>query len=492
MIIRNEKELDYLLKDLEKYSTFALDTEYVDRGYPNVHFVGTSFAFKEGNNYHGYYIPLGHNTLEPQLDKKETMDKLRPYLEDETKLKIFHNAKADFKSYGLQDVFLYDSRYFRWAQNPIGKPPEYSDINTETQFWDTMIASWLLQMDREHKLKTLSKELLGEEMTELSDLATKESKTGVLRVDLVPIKDLGEYAWHDAIQTYKLYEHFKPQIEAEYHNIYYDLELPFVKVVTEMETQGSDIDEELLVEMGEKIRVELEILRNQLYELVGEEFNINSTKQLSKILFTTLKLEPIGEENKKGDYCTDVNILVNFNKRYKEYLSGEKPENKKYEIAATLLRYRKLKKLLGTYIDGLLKQIVDGKLYSNFWQLGTRTGRLSSSNPNFQNIPTSKEFPIRKIFKIPNDEWVWGTLDYNQLELRIVTHVSQDKTLLKVYQENGDVHSQVTKDCFNLPCEVHEVKEKYGDMRRKGKQVSFGKYTCRSKTHSKQGKLTVV
>lgn len=517
MIVRTEKDLQIVLKELENAEKISFDTEYVSYGYPDIQWVGCSASW-DGKN--GCYIPVGHNTGETQLPPDVVAEALKPILENQNKLIICHNVQAEIKCMWLQGVYIQDSEYWNNVMKPFkakrqdffykpnthipqvdyskGKFKGYKVPKVENHIWDTMIASWLLNTDREcgHGLKELVYSLFGIKMTELGDLAKKEYcpriDKKVMRPDKVPIDMLGDYAWADAVYTYKLYEYFEPLIRKEgFEKIFYELEMHFVKVLAEMEIVGTPINKKLLEQLGEKIKTKIEESKAKIYECRPnkELFNINSSQQLSKVLFEELGIEPLGEKGKNGCYSTSKSVLEKLNWRYKFYLQGKKNGDKKCEIAKYILDYREADKLYGTYIVGMGNKVkADGRLHTNFGRHKTRTGRLSSSEPNLQNIPNNKEYPIRECFYAPTKEyaekweipfnepfdWVWDTQDFSQIELRVLAHVSRDENMIEVYVNDGDIHSKTAHGCFKLDCPVEEVKEKYPRMRSKAKPVNFG------------------
>lgn len=500
MIVRTKKDLDKIIDILKTTKIIAFDTEYEDYGFPDVRLVGMSFSW---NGKDGAYIPVGHRTNEMQLDKAIVVGAVKPILEDMEKTIIMHNAKADIQSMWCNDVYIQDSPYWNKVMPSIKvcKEPDmtgfsYSPSIPETHIFDTMIAKWLLDCTKEYGLKASVRDLLNYKMTELSDLTKKKLKLengkDVLLVGDVTIKDLGEYAWDDAVQTYRLYEYLKAKIEeANLEKVFYELEMPMVNVLAEMEIFGAPVNPVLLKDYGKEINAKMQEYKQKIFDLTPnkEEFNLNSTKQLNEILFTQLRIPPVGEPNKKGEYSTKAEILEEMDKKYSAYLAGHNRIGEKYEIVHWILKYRELVKLYGTYIEGMGGFIdEDYRIHCNFWQTGTKTGRLSSSKPNLQNIPNNAEFPLRKCFYAPTKEyadkyglrfnephdWKWCTFDESQLELRVGAHLTKDPVMLDLFNNNGDMHSMTAKGCYHLDCEADEVKDKYPIARKKAKKVNFG------------------
>jgi len=466
MIVLDYRDLDDVIKEMSKAKEIAFDTETVDIGYPRTTVTGMSFSWDDGV---GCYIPVGHHTGELQLPAEDVYAAVKPILEDPNKLLYAHNMQYDWKVATLMGI--------RIPQN----------------FFDTFIASVMDFTEGDHDLKYLSETILKHKMVELADLAPKEKhpfwkNDKVYRTDLVPIKDLGSYAWDDAVQTRRLGQHYKPIIERDYPKVFYELMMPMVLCLSEMEAYGVYVNKEKLRTYGLAMEKELAIAREKLFSLrpkhPGVEFNLNSTKQLNEVLFEECGIKPIGMLGKSGNYSTNAEVL-------------ETLEFQGHEIATAILRFRELDKLHGTYIVSMSKAIhTDGRLYAKLSLGGARTGRLSSSKPNLQNLPTNKEFPVRDAFeKTPTHLSPTGkprklvVLDMSQLELRVLAHMSQDPIMVDVYvNQGGDLHSETCRSTFpiewkdeatgkilkgaEIPLKI--VKKHFSELRRASKPVNFG------------------
>jgi len=382
LIVRTETELAEMLSQLEKADTHCLDTETLDRGLFDLSLVGLSLSF---DGKRGFYIPTGHAEESAQLPAELVLEKMKPILERPGKMCLMHNAKYDLKVLRVlggiefpQDAELFCSKE---KKSPI---------------YDTMVAAWLLDTENEIGLKALSKRYLKHTMVELSDIAKKEKHpvTGddVYRPDLVPIDELAKYAIDDAVRPFQLKQIFDQGLEKwGLEKVFYELEMPYVFVLTDMELAGVLINREKLKEFYEEAPDKLKALEQRIFACRpgGEEFNIGSQPQLNQVLFKELGIKPLGEKGKSGHYSTK--------EEYMEVWAN------KHEICKLILDYRKLDKLIGTYLTGLSKRIdPDGRIRSDFKRF-ISTGRLSSSRPNLQNIPRPENdlFGLRSLFIAP-------------------------------------------------------------------------------------------
>lgn len=484
MIVRTEKELEWVLTEFGKAKYRALDTEYVAYGFPNTQLVGTSLAwaddfegeagikpFYETEGYiKGAYIPINHEGG-TNIPLDFILPKLKEVIETSVNPIAMHNAKADIQilsHYGINvpEDIIFDTMIAHWLINTDG-------VGSEAQ---------IMVGQGRHDLKTLSKYILGYTMTELSDISPKEhgywdnnidkwiktkasDKTGsdyIYRVDLVPIDKLGEYAYDDAVQTLKLMFYLSPLILQEnVSNIYNDIEREFVFCLAEMEKYGAFVDGKKLQEFKDSYKVKIDSVLSDIskYWTYDTPFNPNSTKDLNKMLFEIRGIKPIGELNKKNEYTTNAACLE---------IWAETDE-----CAALILKYREMIKMYGTYLVGMGGLIrSDSRLHTSFLRHGTRTGRLSSSHPNLQNIPTGDEISIRQVFVAPKGKkLVVG--DLSQIELRLLAHLSGDTGMVEIYQKGKDLHSETAKAVFNLKCPVDQVKHKFPKERKKGKTVNF-------------------
>jgi DNA polymerase-1 len=416
-IIKSEKELEELTADLEKVGEFALDTETTGLNPIDAELVGISISYKEKE---AFYIPVGHHVRsERNLDLSAVIKKFKKILEDEKVRKIGHNLKFDLeilRRYGI----------------------ELKGIH-----FDTMIASYLLNPSfRQHNLNYLALEHLDHKMIPISDLIGTGKKQKIFAE--VPIKDACLYSCEDADFTLRLKEVFAPKLSLlSLEKLFFEVELPLIEVLAEMEIVGVSIDVQHLKRMSQNLSKQLDDLTEQIYDLAGKKFNINSTQQLSKILFEDLKLTPVRRTEKKTAQSTDIGVL--------ETLAKEHP------LPKILLDYRQLSKLKSTYIDALpaLVNKRTGRIHTSFNQTVTATGRLSSSDPNLQNIPIRTDLgkQIRKAFIPRNSDFLIISADYSQVELRILAHFSQDKTLMDAFKRGEDIHIRTASEVFGVPIE---------------------------------------
>jgi len=464
VIVLDYRDLADVVEQMKKEKVIAFDTETHDIGFPRTKVVGISFSWGEDV---GCYIPVGHTTGELQLPAEDVYEAIRPILEDMDKVIVMHNAQYDIKIAKLMDIII--------PQN----------------FFDTFIAATMDFTEGEHGLKYLSETILHHKMVELTDIAPKEKhpwwkNKSVIRSDLVKISAMGSYAWDDAVQTRKLYFHYEPIMKKMYEKVFWELMTPMVSCLTEMEEYGCYVNKNKLDTYGIDVAAGIIKSKADIYGLrpkfTGVEFNLNSTKQLNEVLFEECKIKPIGEKGKSGNYSTKAEIL--------ETLAGEGNE-----ICKAMLRFRELDKLYGTYIVSMGKAInTDGRLYGRLSLGGARTGRLSSSQPNLQNLPKNTEFPIRDAFeKTPTELSPTGkprklvVLDMSQLELRVLAHMSKDEVMHEVYCNQGaDLHSETCRSTFPIELEVDGkllkgpeiplklVKDNFHDLRSAAKPVNFG------------------
>ena len=422
-------DLDKVIKEITDAGVFAFDTEttglnpWLDR------IVGISLSVSPGK---GYYIPVGHTVLDTiqQLPLNDVIEKLRPVFEDEKIAKLAHNAKFDMEVL---------------AQAGIA-------VNGLTS--DTMIAAHLLN-EKSLGLKNLSFSRLGIEMTPISNLIGTASKQ--ITMDKVPISTAADYAAADADMTLRLEAVFHPELEKQgLMKLYQDVEMPLVPVLMEMEKNGMLLDVAMLKEMSAALGSQIKTLEEKIYSQAGEEFNVNSPAQLGKILFEKLNIPAARRSG--GKYSTEASVL--------ESLAGQFP------IAKDILEYRQYTKVKSTYVDALPELVNPntGRIHTSFNQTRTSTGRLSSSDPNMQNIPVRGELggQVRQAFiAAPGFNLLAG--DYSQIDLRALAHLSQDDALLKAFRSDEDIHSATAQLLFGV--------DKDGvtpDMRRFAKTVNFG------------------
>ncbi|MDH3394190.1 MAG: DNA polymerase I, partial [Desulfobulbaceae bacterium] len=384
-----------------------------------------------------FYIPMGHRRedgeLHPeQLDKESTLNALRPFLESDSIPKLGHNLKFDYsvlKSHGI-----------------ILRGPLY----------DSMIASYLLDPSRRtHKLDDLCEMVLSRRLTSFSEVTGNDKRPdSFVFVDPVTA---GDYSCEDVIGALLLWDNFVPQLKAlDLWGLYTDIEMKLVPILAEMERNGILLDPLILSSMSSEFETKLAALEEKIFGLAGHEFNINSPRQLGEILFEELKL-PHGRKTKTG-YSTDAKVL--------EKLALQ------HELPATVMTHRNLSKLKSTYVDKLatLTHPKTGRIHTSFNQTITATGRLSSSNPNLQNIPirTEEGQRIRQAF-IAAPGYKFLAADYSQIDLRVLAHYSQDGALLEAFRNNEDVHLRTAAEIFRVNTAFITA-----PMRRVAKTINFG------------------
>jgi len=426
--VTNSEELDTLLSRLSAAKSFTFDLETTGLDVMKDRPVGTSVSPAPGE---AYYIPVGHvgwGQVE-QLSFEQVFNRFRPLFEDTSMSKAAHNGKFDM-------TILAES-----------------GINVKNLASDTMIAAHLLS-EKSLGLKALSFQRLGIEMTPISDLIG----TGARQISMsqVPIEEAAKYACADADITGRLNEVLQPELHREgLWQLFSDVEMPLVPVLVHMERSGIALDTKLLTGMSLRLGEQLLGLEKEIYNSVGHQFNINSPKQLGSVLFEELQLPGI---KKKGSYSTAAPVL--------EELRDVHP------VTGFILDYRQLSKLKSTYIDALPELVNSrtGRVHTSFNQTRTATGRLSSSDPNLQNIPIRGEQgrQIREAFIAPSGSCLFGA-DYSQIDLRALAHLSQDKNLLAAFQHDEDIHTATAAQLFGV-----STADVIPDMRRLAKTVNFG------------------
>lgn len=411
--IKSEEELSALISRLTEAGEFALDTETTDLNPINAELVGISLSCKEKE---AYYVPVGHADRKANLDLNSVVEILKGILKDEKTKKIGHNLKYDLEIL----------RRCRIELNGIG--------------FDTMVASYLLNPSfRQHNLNYLALEHLDHNMIPITDLISTGKKQKSFAE--VPVKEACNYSCEDVDFTLRLKETFSPQLSLlSLEKLLYEVELPLIAVLAEMEMVGVSIDSGYLGTLSKKAESQLEGLTSQIYDLAGREFNINSPQQLSQVLFEDLKLPSVRRTAKRTGFSTDIGVL--------EILAKEHP------LPAILLEYRQLSKLKSTYIDALPKLVNPRtkRIHTSFNQTVTATGRLSSSDPNLQNIPIRTDLGkrIRKAFVPRNKDFLILSADYSQVELRILAHFSQDHTLITSFKKGEDIHNRTASEVYGV------------------------------------------
>jgi len=427
-LVDSSEKLDELVSELSSKKVFCFDTETTGTDPMRAEIVGISFSWKKGT---GWYIP----TLKGQdLELKEIKEKLKDIFNDEDKTAVAHNLKYDYlvlKNLGLT---------FR------------------NKMFDTMLAAYLIDPNQKVSMDKLAEEILQYKPVPISALIGKGKKQKTM--DEIDVSEVAPYACEDADITWQLYEIYKKELkDHDLEHVAYDIEFPLSKVLAEMEYRGVYIDKEFLNSLSAELDAELKEITQKIYEIAGEEFNINSTKQLGEILFEKLDL-PVKKKTSTGKPSTAENVLVQL-------------ADEKYEIAELLLTYRTLSKLNNTYVAALPKLIhpETGRVHTSFNQHIAATGRLSSSNPNLQNIPirTERGREVRKAFSAPEGTVILAA-DYSQIELRVIASIAEDEAMKQAFKDGEDIHSRTAKEVF----ELESLNEVDGNMRRKAKEVNFG------------------
>jgi DNA polymerase-1 len=443
-LVTEEKELKELCSRLAKAKEFVFDTETTSTDALKAELVGISVSMKPREAFyvsiapgsprggHGLFEEDGAHSSHGGVDAKRACTLLKPILENSRTTKIGHNIKYDI---------LVLSRY----EIEVGGP-----------LVDTMVASYILRADARHNMDDAAKEYLQYKTVSYTDLTGSGKDQKQIRE--VGLPSLSDYSCEDADITFRLYETMKSKLEklGMYH-LCEELEFPLVAVLARMEQAGVAIDVEFLREMSKNLEGQLASLIKDIHKLAGGPFNINSTQQLGDVLFNKLKLPPVRKT--KTGFSTDVGVL--------EALQHQHP------VIDKLLEYRQLTKLKSTYVDALpqLCNTETGRVHTSFNQTIAATGRLSSSDPNLQNIPIRTEIgrSIREAFIPGRKGNLIMSADYSQIELRVMAHISGDEGLAEAFRNNEDVHATTAAKVFGVP-----AKDVSRDMRRKAKEVNFG------------------
>jgi DNA polymerase I len=433
-VVSTSEALERLVARLRSANRIAFDTETTSTDQMRAELVGISLAVDEQK---GYYIPVGHRAdLGSQLPLPQVLDALRPALTDPKIGKVGHNLKYDF-------VML--------ARHGLRVTP---------LVFDTMIAEWLSNpASRNLGLKNLAWVRLDFKMTEIAELIGK-GKSQIL-MNEVPIEKAAAYAAADAVAVLRLI----PWLEHDLRNsqvmhLLDEIEMPLIEVLADMEMTGISLDSAFLAEMSAELMERMSTLEQQVHQLVGYPFNLNSTQQLSEALFERLKLDPPDRTRRtaSGHYSTSAEVL--------EAMSGSTP------VVDLVLEYRELAKLKSTYVDALPTQVnpATGRVHTSYNQAGSVTGRLASSDPNLQNIPIRTELgrKVRQAF-VADPGHTLLSVDYSQVELRIVAHMANDKAMLAAFQANQDIHAATAAAVHHIP--LDQVTK---DQRRNAKTINFG------------------
>ncbi|WP_343687962.1 DNA polymerase I [Chryseobacterium gleum] len=425
--INNPKAQKKLVDNLLQQKVVCFDTETTSLNELEAELVGMSFSYKKGL---AYYIPLSENREEVL----QTLEIFRPFFEKENLLKVAHNLKFDYKVL------------------------KQYDITVKGAMFDTMIAHYLLNPDGRHGMDYLSEVYLNYKPVSIETIIGKKGKKQGNFRD-ADLRTQTDYAAEDADVTFQLYELFAPQLKKEnLEELFYNIEMPLMEVLAKMELAGISLDEKWLAQESVDLENDLKGLEAKIFELSGEEFNMNSPRQLGEILFEKMQLDPKAKKTKTGQYATSEDVLQKL--------------SSKHEIIKHILEYRTYQKLKSTYVDALPSQIDkdDNRVHTNFSQTTAATGRLASVNPNLQNIPirTLRGQQIRGAFVSGEGKKIISA-DYSQIELRLIAEISGEENMIKAFQDGEDIHASTAAKLFKIP--LAEVSK---TQRSQAKTVNFG------------------
>lgn len=415
------------IQNLLKQTSVCFDTETTGLDPLVAELVGVAFSWEAGK---GYYIPFPESKDEAQV----LIEELRPFFEHTGIEKIGQNLKYDIKVLAKYDV------------------------KVKGKLFDTMLAHYLINPDMRHNMDVLAETYLNYTPVSITELIGKKGKNQKSMRD-VPLDQQTEYAVEDADITLQLKQHFEKELdEAGTRKLFNDIEIPLLRVLAAMEVEGINLDVNFLESLSGDLNADIERLTSEIYEEAGEEFKISSPKQLGEILFDKMKLVDKPKKTKTGQYSTAEDVL--------SYLA------KDHDIIQKVLDYRGLSKLKSTYVDALPEQVAqDGRVHTDYMQTVAATGRLSSNNPNLQNIPirTERGRQVRKAF-VPRDEnHTLLAADYSQIELRIIAALSEEENMIQAFTDGEDIHASTAAKVFNVPLE-----EVTREQRSNAKTVNFG------------------
>lgn len=427
-LVESDTEWKTLLTELQNAKSFAFDTETTGLDFNDAEIVGISFTIQKGS---GYYVPLSANFNEA----KEQLQQFQAIFLDNSKLKIAQNFKFDLhilKTYGIEIAF------------PI---------------YDTMLCHFLLDADAKHGLDAMAQRYLNYDTVKFEELIGK----GVRKISIrdVALEKIKDYAAEDTDIAYQLYENLNKELEEtpKLKELANKVEFPLIYVLADMERKGVSLDTEFLNEYSKELAIEQEKFQEAIFEEAGVRFNLDSPKQLGEVLFEKMKIPFTEKKTKTGQYATGEEVLSKL--------------KKEHNIARNILDYRELTKLKSTYVDALPQLIhpKTGRIHTSFNQTIAATGRLSSTEPNLQNIPirTERGRKIRKAFNVPNDDYILLSADYSQIELRVIAAMSGDETMIEAFKNNQDIHKLTASKVYGIPFD--EVTK---EQRSNAKVVNFG------------------
>ena len=426
-LIDTEDKINDFLRIILTKDIFSLDTETTGTDAMTAELVGMSFSYEENK---AFYVPVPQNRDEAQ----KIVDKFKPLFENENSLKVGQNIKYDMivlANYG---------------------------VTIKGKMFDTMIAHYVLQPELHHGMDYLAEVYLKYDTIKIEELIGAKGKNQRNMRDLSPT-DIYKYACEDADVTLKLKNILEKELDSNgVKKLFEEIEMPLVPVLAYIERNGVRIDTEALKETSKHFTIRMREIEEEIYKLAGMEFNVSSPKQVGEVLFDRLKIVEKAKKTKTGQYVTSEEVLESL--------------KSKHQIVEKILDYRGLKKLLSTYIDALPELInpKTGRIHTSFNQTVTATGRLSSSNPNLQNIPVRDDDgkEIRKAF-IPDDGCEFFSADYSQIELRIMAHLSGDKNMIEAFKEEQDIHAATAAKIYKI--DINEVTR---EQRSKAKTANFG------------------
>ncbi len=427
-IIESFEELKLLVEKMIEQEIVAFDTETEGLNALETNIVGISFSWRKGV---GYYLPIKNN----KSVYEKSFEILKPFFESTKIIKVGHNIKFD-----IQVLMKYN-------------------VKVSSPIYDTMVAHYLINPDMRHNLDTLSESYLNYSPISIESLIGKKGKNQISMRD-VSIDKIKNYAGEDADITLRLKGIFDKEIEVNnLSKIFYDIEIPMINVLSEMEAEGIKIDTSYLKKLDKEFEDDLEKLKKEIFKKCGEEFNLNSPKQLGEILFDKLKLVSKPKKTKTGQYSTSEEVLSS--------LAND------HRIVENILEWRSLDKLQNTYVRSLPNEVsnLTNRVHSSFNQTVTTTGRLSSNNPNLQNIPirTDNGQKIRKAFIPRNDDYIIMAADYSQIELRVIASISNEENMIDAFVNNQDIHTMTASKIYNVDPE-NVSREQRGNA----KTVNFG------------------
>ena len=427
-LINTQEELEQLIGLLNKQKEFCFDTETDNLETRHANLVGVSFSFKEKE---AFYVPI------PEVNdfSKSLIQQFSSVFLNAKILKIGHNLKYDLKVL---------SRY---------------GINVSSACFDTMIAHYLINPESKQSMDFLAEQHLNYRCVSIESLIGKKGKNQKNMKDLAP-EEVSDYACEDADITFQLKKLFETEIEKPHlKSLFESVEMPLMYVLKNMEIEGINIDVKALKKFGEELNEDLIRLKSEIIKAADEDFNLDSPRQLGNILFEKMQISSKAKKTKTGQYATSEDVL--------------QKHEKDHPIVGKILEYRQLKKLKSTYVDPLpeLCDPIDGRIHTNFMQTVTATGRLSSNNPNLQNIPirTAKGREIRKAFVPRDEQHELMAVDYSQIELRVIAALSEDKSMINAFKKGVDIHTATAAKIFNTP--VPEINR---EQRYQAKAVNFG------------------